>query len=414
MTNRILKQEMEGEYTDLVITEELRNEALKAISVAKSVVVSKNKATFLIAILLRLPIYLTKEIPTLATNSLKIWVNPHFILESDRDLRVFGLLHEVLHVAYGHCSRFLDPNLDRQCVQAAVDYVVNGDLVQAGMYCPSWAYHDPKYYGWSAEQIYDDLVEQKETGKNDAQYRKVTASNNLFDNDLIPEGENSVNDPNPTPPMTAEEYREAVEDMVIDAATQAEMASDYDSVPASIKRMLDKLRNPKLPWKVILKRFLFELDKSSTSWRRPNKRLLPIYTPTREGHKLGQINFAIDVSGSINEETFNTLCAEVYSVLNVLKPDHIELIQFDHEICGKDKVRTVQDLMKVKFNGGGGTYLEPVMQDFINSKAKALIVLTDGYFSNNITDPNRPVIWAVYDNPNWLPPFGRVVHFSSK
>ena len=414
MTNSILKQDDGKDRSELIITDSLRQEALHAISVSKSVIVGKHKATFLIAILLRLPIYLTKEISTLATNSLKIWVNPNFIIDSDRELRVFGLLHEVLHVAYGHCSRLNEPSLDRECVQAAVDYVVNGDLVQAGMYCPSWAYHDPKYYGWSAEQVYDDLLEQKATRKNDTQYKKVAQGGNLLDGDVLPDDTQSPNDPNPTAPMSAEERKQAVEEMVIDAATQSEMAGDYSSVPAGIQRMLEAIRKPKLPWKVILKRFLFELDKSRTSWRRPNKRLLPLYTPIREGHKLGQINFAIDVSGSISEEMFNEFCAEVYSVLKILKPSAIELIQFDHEICGKDKVRSVQDLIAVKFNGGGGTQLEPVIQDFIESKAKALIVLTDGWFSNMITDPNRPVIWAVYDNPNWLPPFGSVVHFSNK
>ena len=102
MTNSILKQDDGKDRSELIITDSLRQEALHAISVSKSVIVGKHKATFLIAILLRLPIYLTKEISTLATNSLKIWVNPNFIIDSDRELRVFGLLHEVLHVAYGH------------------------------------------------------------------------------------------------------------------------------------------------------------------------------------------------------------------------------------------------------------------------------------------------------------------------
>ena len=48
------------------------------------------------------------------------------------------------------------------------------------------------------------------------------------------------------------------------------------------------------------------------------------------------------------------------------------------------------------------------------SKGKALIVLTDGYFHHTAEmNPNKPVIWLIYDNPNWQPPFGKAVYFDN-
>ena len=45
---------------------------------------------------------------------------------------------------------------------------------------------------------------------------------------------------------------------------------------------------------------------------------------------------------------------------------------------------------------------------------KALIVLTDGYFYHTAEmDPNKPVIWLIYDNPHWQPPFGKAVYFDN-
>lgn len=412
-----------NDYKALQVSEETREAALKVISTAKAQIIGKDKVTFLIAILFRLKIVISNEINTMATNNIKIWVNPQFIMSASKDLRIFGLLHEVLHVAYSHTSRLEDR--DRTLWNYACDYVVNGDLKQAGLYCPDWAYHDQKFYGKSAEEIYDILYEELEddgkgkgTGKGQYLTKAETASQHpdAFGEDLLPDDKESVDDPRQPheEPLSAEERQAAVDELISDAATQAELTDTWGSVPANIKRMIEAMRKPKLNWRIVLKRFMFALDKNRTTWRKPNKRLLPLYLPTRDGHKLGNIMFAIDVSGSISEDMFFTFASEVYSVLNVLKPKQIDLIQFDSRICGVDVVRKKDELYKVEFKGGGGTELEPVMHHFIESKATALVVLTDGYFSHNITQPKNPVVWCVYDNPSWLAPFGSVVHFSSK
>jgi len=90
-------------------------------------------------------------------------------------------------------------------------------------------------------------------------------------------------------------------------------------------------------------------------------------------------------------------------------------MQFDHVIQSVNQVATIHEFKKLKFKGGGGTNIEPVLQHFkTKSQAKALIVLTDGYFHHSKEmDPNKPVVWLIYDNPGWQPPFGTAIYFDN-
>ena len=373
------------------IPEDIRTECLKALSIAKINILKKDKVTFLVALLLRMEIQLTLEIPTLATDGKKILVNPNFYLKQNKDWCIFILLHEVLHVAYDHCSRLEDRNHKKW--NMACDYVINLDLKQVGFSIPPCALYDFQYQGMSAEQVYDLLDDDD-----------CDNANNLLE-DLIPGIGNSTEE-------QKQAYKQEIESMLLDAATQAEMSNDAGSIPPNVQRILENIRKPKVNWQIILRRFCNDLAKTTHTWKRPNRRMLPMYLPTIEGNKLSELLFAVDVSGSISNETFHRFCGEVGHVLKILKPNKLNLLQFDHDIEDVTPIKKVKDLFKVTFMGGGGTYLEPVMQYYINSKSKAMIVLTDGHFSNNITDPCKPIIWVVWDNPNWHPPFGNVVHFS--
>lgn len=373
-----------------VVSPELKAECIAALSKAKLSILQKDKVTFLVALLLRMEIVITLEIKTLATDGLKIYINPIFFLEQKKDWQIFILLHEILHVAYDHCGRKGDRQMRRW--NMACDYVVNLDLKHVGFSLPSGALYDFQYRNMSTEQIYDLLDEDDENSVSD------------FLEDVLPTQRTLTQ-------SEMQERQQQLESMLLDAATQAEMSEDAASIPPNIERILEGIRKPKVNWRVVLKRFCTDLAKTGHTWKRPNRRMLPMYLPTQESTKLASVLFAIDVSGSIDQDTFFSFCSEVASVLQILKPKDINLMQFDHSVQDVTRIRKVPDLYKVEFVGGGGTQLEPVMQHFIKSNDTAMIVLTDGHFSKYITDPQKPVIWVVYDNEQWTSPFGRVVHF---
>ena len=63
--------------------------------------------------------------------------------------------------------------------------------------------------------------------------------------------------------------------------------------------------------------------------------------------------------------------------------------------------------------GGGGTVIDELMESYAKDGSKWLIVLTDGYIAHlhSVPNPGKPVIWAVYNNPKFIPPFGQAINF---
>ena len=213
------------------------------------------------------------------------------------------------------------------------------------------------------------------------------------------------------------EAKEAIEkeiqSKIARAIMIAEMQNQAGSVPASIKRHFSDLSKPKVNWRVVLKRFLNNLTNDDYSWRKPNRKYLPHYLPKLHSTSLGRIDFAIDTSGSINEKQFTQFIAEVHAVLRMLNPKEIGVYQFDSVLQGSDVVRKATDLLKVPFSGGGGTNPQAALTEFEKNNAMGLIILTDGeFYTSMLKDPQRPVIWVVYNNPRFVAPFGTTVHFN--
>ena len=68
------------------------------------------------------------------------------------------------------------PGRDKQLANIAPDYCVNGDLIPNNVGEPITTVdmiHDKKYYGWSFEEVYDDLYENADKIDIDSLIDKV-------------------------------------------------------------------------------------------------------------------------------------------------------------------------------------------------------------------------------------------------
>ena len=113
----------------------------------------------------------TRAVPTMATNGVKHYFNPDFIMSLSKDHRgrechpqklVLGVqAHESEHDARRHHTR--RGERDHVKWNIATDYAINIDLIDAGYSLPEGALIDPKYRGMSAEDIYRtrELDEEK-------------------------------------------------------------------------------------------------------------------------------------------------------------------------------------------------------------------------------------------------------------
>ena len=119
----------------------------------------------------------------------------------------------------------------------------------------------------------------------------------------------------------------------------------------------------------------------------------------------------ITTSGSVSDSEFNRFVTETASILRMMKPEKITVVQFDTSIKSTDDVRNVQDLMGIQFTGRGGTRIDPVIEWANKTKPQLLLLFSDGRFRFSNQKANSKTLWLIHDNPKFEAPFGKVIHY---
>ena len=74
-------------------------------------------------------------------------------------------------------------------------------------------------------------------------------------------------------------------------------------------------------------------------------------------------------------------------------------------------IKSVQELMQLKFTGRGGTDITTVIEWANQNKPQLLMVFTDGFFRFPGIRTKVPTTWLIHNNPTFAAPFGKVVHY---
>lgn len=364
-----------------------RKEWEEALSKAKIRLMMSPNSVFFTSLCFSLVHKFSDKVPTAGTNGKEVLYNPKFFMEQSPEERVFLMLHETMHCAYLHMFRAKQLKLDHQKANVAADHVINLQLIERGFVMPKGGLADPQYTGMSMEQIYPLLPEGVQAPMED-----------LLDG---LEGEE------------AEAAEQEIQDMLIRAAMQSKMSNDKPgTIPGEIEIFLNNLLNPKLPWQTILRRYLQRYKKKGFTWKRPNRRFAPEhYLPSMRSRELIEIAVAIDTSGSVTDEQFHQFITEVHSIFKMMAPPKITLVQFDWNIKAIDEIKSIPDLMQVKFTGRGGTSIEPVLDWAAKTKPQLMLVFTDGEFYLPHVDRPTETVWLIHQNPNWKAPFGTAINY---
>jgi predicted metal-dependent peptidase len=123
---------------------------------------------------------------------------------------------------------------------------------------------------------------------------------------------------------------------------------------------------------------------------------------------------AVDISGSVSDADFKRFVSEIAGIFKMMKPKKITLIQFDTRIQHTDEIHNLVELSKIKFNGRGGTNIEPVMDWAEKHKPQMLMFFTDGGFRFYRQATKIKTLWLIHDNPKWTAAFGKVIHYKMK
>jgi predicted metal-dependent peptidase len=364
---------------------------------------------------------------TMATDGEAIYWGRDFV-DTLTEEEVRGVLcHEVMHVILMHCQKQPARYSDFKLTNVAMDYTINPELRNSGHVLPKGVLFDEsgKTAGWTWQAIYLLLEEVKQQQEGEGQPSEGGEDGEGLDGFTASEIEAMANDianaedhvgPSKKSDSETETTKQKIQDMVVKAVTTAE--GSKTDLPAGMERILEEIREPKLPWNEIFQNLVRAKFQDDFTYRKPNKKFFAddLYLPTMSGERAGTIVLSLDTSGSVRDEELTAYCGEVNCVVNDLKPEKVYLMTSD---CRVAQVQEFEgdmwfDVADFKALGGGGTSFRPVFE-YLDEKEIAvdqLIYFTDmGVYPSDYPTkhPDFPVIF-VSTEPNQTAPFGDVIY----
>jgi len=308
----------------------------------------------------------TSAFYTLATDGLRIYYNPEFTEKLTADELMGVLAHELMHIVYLHCDNSRRKGRDSQVWNAAGDFAINQELKGWGFKLPAGCLCMPKKFGGkTTETIYDELIEIQM--KCQCQDKLISAC--------------------------GDDAREA-EGRVITAA-----AKNPGRVPGDLDRWIKRIKESRVPWERLLRKFLSEATRrEEESFLPPNRRHLwdGRYQPSVRTGRGGRIVAAIDTSGSINQKNLDAFATELGGLVDIV--DEVHVVSCDAKVQAETTLKGFKsEIMKLNFKGGGGTDFRPVFDAVAKKKPPpdALVYLTDGLGRFPKTAPRFPVLWCL-------------------
>ena len=363
----------------------------KRISKAKTALILEHP--FIGSVALNMPMSIDNSVPTAATNGKRVLFNEEFCNGlSDEELK-FLVAHECMHPMLEH--NFRRGERDAYKWNQAADYVINKLLTDEGIgKMPEQGLLDDTIYkngGGTSDGIFNLLPDTPDDGQgNGGQGQPL---------DSCEDGQGS-------PAEVSQQQAE----WKVKVAQAAQSAKMMGKMSAGLERLVDAILKPKVDWRDVLQRFVVKCRSDQRSWARPNRRFLSqgLYLPSVSGESLGEIAFAVDCSGSIDQDEINQFASEISTVWQDQRPTKVHVIYFDSEVSHYDEFEQ-DDEPVVKPHGGGGTAFSPVFKYMADKGIEpvACIFLTDLCCDDFGDAPDYPVLWvSTHDDKA---PFGEVV-----
>ena len=386
---------------------------------------------FLGALVLRLPLRAADAqwCPTTATDARAFYYNPDYIDALSLEQTEFMLAHEALHCALSHFARRQHRVKHRW--DLACDYAINPLLLDEGLTPPPNALMMPMYKGMTAEEIYPliDDNDQSETldlhaydqeadgrgedggpderelaeRQRDAQGAQRSpqeagagAGGGDRSAETAPAAEGAAEQPPPS--LTPDERETLAVQWQQRMAGAAQQALQAGRLGGELKRMLDHLLQPQLPWRMLLARYMNSLSRDDYSWSRPSRREGDYILPSLRSQRI-ELVVALDTSGSIRDQEMQEFVDEV-DALKAQVQARVTLLPCDARLClGAPFVFEPWEQFQrpAGLEGGGGTDFRPVFQwvEAHGLRPDLLVYFTDADGRFPPHEPAYPVLWLV-------------------
>jgi predicted metal-dependent peptidase len=349
-------------------------------------------------------------LPTAATDGRHIYFNREFFTPLTTKQVEFVIAHEILHAVFDHMGR--NEGRDRKIWNIAADYCVNGQLTRDRIgEVPSaiQIFHDAKYYGWSAEQVYDEIYEKYDD-------EELNALGQLLD-EHVDWGDQ---DGSGGKPQYSKDELKKIRDEMREAVMQAAQAAGAGNIPASVARMIKDLTEPKMNWREILRQQIQSTIKNDYTFMRPNRKgwHMSAILPGTNYDETIDICVAIDMSGSIGDEQAKDFLTEIKGIMEEYKDFKIKLWCFDTQVYNEADFDgySMDNFVDYEPMGGGGTEFDcnwEYMKEH-NITPKKFIMFTDGYPWGSWGDENYcDTVFIIHGNDTIVPPWGEFAYYEA-
>lgn len=358
--------------------------------------------------------------PTAATDGRKFYYNSEFLKKMPAKQLEFLMGHEVLHCVYDHMGR--RGERDPQLWNIADDYCVNQDLLdqKIGEKIPVGLY-EPKYRGWSAEEVYDDLYENAEKIDIDDLVQQLLDEH--LDGDGDGEGEDEGEGKEGEGkgkgrPKLTEEEKKQIRDEIKEAVMTAAQTVNAGQLPAGVRRMIKDLTAPQLDWRALLQQQIQSTMRTDYTWARASRKGwdMDAIMPGSDFDKEIDICVSIDASGSMTDEMLRDILSEIKGIMEIYQGFRLHLWSFDTEVYNATVYtpENLDDIMTWDPAGGGGTMFmcnwEYMREHDI--LPKKFVMFTDGYYGDSWGDPDYcDTLFVVHGGNKEEAPFGITTYY---
>ena len=358
-------------------------------------------------------------LPTAATDGRRFYYNSEFVNKMPLKQVEFLVGHEVLHAVYDHMGR--RGSRDPKIWNIADDFCVNADLIEQRVgekITVCGVLYDPKYKGMSAEEVYEDLMQNADKINMDQLAQQLLDEH--LDGEGEGEGDGNDKDGKGRPKLSEEEKR-AIRDEIKEAVLNAAQAVGAGNLPSGVKRLVKDLTQPQIGWKELLEQQIQSTIKNDYTFARPGRKSwhMDAILPGMKPGETIDVCVAIDQSGSISAHDSKCFLSEIKGIMDSYDEYNIRVWCFDTDIYADAQFNSdnMADIMEYQPQGGGGT-------DFMANweymkehgiEPKKFIMFTDGMPCGEWGDENYcDTVWIIKGNPNCEPPWGIWAHYEEE
>lgn len=307
----------------------------------------------------------TDSVPTMATDGRSLFWNPSWVDTLTEEEALGVAVHEVCHVVGKHHLRRGDREPKKW--NHAADYAINPMVLASKKdgrptyVLPAGGLLDAKYTGNSAEKIYTMLPEPPE---GPAWGEVIDLKN--------PDGSKMSKDQTDLADIE-------VDQKILQAA---DVAKSRGKMPGELEGLVDDIREGQVDWQSAMRRCAAGDQPDDYSYAKPNRKMwhhARMFNPGVKKTGVGNIVFAIDVSGSMSDPEVAAGISELAAIQDDMSPAMITVIQCDTKVTRVDQFGPGEPVDSLARKGYGGTLVKPVF-DYVaenNIPCDAMIYITD-------------------------------------